>query len=441
MAGVRNKPKPNGKYQAWYTDYRGDRKYFMGTTKKIDTRKMAEDLESKNRQIKMGTALPKSSVAKNAERPFRQVADEYLAWGNSQGGLGGRSWGKTHTKERTNKLGWWEKRLKLKRLSDLYGVLPEVERALRELQAGGHSGSRDGISGKTLKNYAECLRTFCCWAKKRGYLDRNPLEDLVSFEGAPESTKRALTPGELGRVMAVAPEHRRLLYEVALVTGLRAGELRSLTPACVDLKRSVLILSADWTKNRKPGLQPIPGELALRLVEYGKSGVAAELYEKHYSRSDAKVAEIPAKPLLFISTHPSRELDKDLEAAGIPKDIPDEGKVDFHSLRMCFITNIVNAGANIKEVQTLARHSNPNLTMNTYARARTDNMAALVNQVSSTVLEQTERAQCVHIDENGGDSQPAISSSDNNIDGVLEWWRRRDSNPRPVTGTRQALHA
>lgn len=288
---------------------------------------------------------------------------------------------------------------------------------------------RDGISPKTLKNYAECLSTFCCWAKKRGYLDRNPLEDLATFEGAPESLKRALTPEEFGKVLAVAPEHRRLLYEVAMMTGLRAGELRSLSPASVDLNKSVLILSADWTKNRKPGLQPIPGDLAQRLVEYGKNGVARELYDKHYGRSDAKMADIPDNPLLFISTHPSRELDKDLKAAGIPKEIPGEGKVDFHSLRVCFVTMIINAGANAKEAQELARHSNPNLTMNTYAKARTDHMAELVNQVSSTVQEHSERALCVHIEEIEGDSQPAIPLSVNNLDGVLGWWRRRDSKP------------
>ncbi len=368
--------------------------------------------------------------------------DSSLKWqDHSQGGRGGRPWGKTHSKERTNKLSWWETRLKLKRLSDLYGILPEVEKALRDLKTGGYNGSRNGVSAKTLKNYAGCLRTFCLWSKKRGYLDRNPLEDLVTFDGAPESIKRALTPEELGMVLSVAPAHRRLLYEVALVTGLRAGELRSLTLECIDLDNLVLILDADWTKNRKPGRQPIPKDLAKRLIAYGKKGNAKDLYERHYGRSDARIADIPDNPLLFVSTHPSRELDKDLKAAGIPKSIKGEGKVDFHSLRVCFITNIANAGATVKELQTLARHSNPNITMNTYAKARTDHMAELVNQVSSTVQEHSERALCVHIDENEGDGDDAISPTVNDLGGVLGWWRRRDSNPRPVTGTRQALHA
>ena len=92
------------------------------------------------------------------------------------------------------------------------------------------------------------------------------------------------------------------------------------------------------------------------------------------------------------------------------------------------MTMIINAGANAKEAQELARHSNPDITMNTYAKTRNDQLATLVNKVS-TVLPQKKCAVCVPNEENGGDGQPAISSSDNDLDGVLKWWRRRDSKP------------
>ena len=40
--------------------------------------------------------------------------------------------------------------------------------------------------------------------------------------------------------------------------------------------------------------------------------------------------------------------------------------VDFHSLRMTFITNLTKSGVSPKTAQLLARHSDINLTMNTY---------------------------------------------------------------------------
>ncbi len=117
-----------------------------------------------------------------------------------------------------------------------------------------------------------------------------------------------------------------------------------------------------------------------------------------------------------------------------------EGKVDFHSLRNRFISWLMEAGANPKEAQVLARHSDVRLTMNTYARAQKDSLNAIVDSLLAHVP-QKKCAVCVQKAEEEGDGDDAISHSDNDLGAAEGWWRRRDSNPRPVTGTRQALHA
>ncbi len=53
---------------------------------------------------------------------------------------------------------------------------------------------------------------------------------------------------------------------------------------------------------------------------------------------------------------------------------------------MAFVTLIIEAGANPKEGQTLARHSTPQLTMNVYARARNDRLSDLVEKVGNSIL-------------------------------------------------------
>jgi len=440
VANVRNKPAENGKYQGWYKNYRGKRIFFTGTTKKVETRRIAEDHEHHHAMIRLGQVPPPSKATRAGKRQFSEVTHEYLDWGNSQGGRDGRPWGRTHAKERKNKLAWWQQRLNLDRLSDLNGILPEVEKALRDLQRHGHETTGRPVSGKTLRNYAECLRSFCRWAKKREYLDRDPLENLDQLNGAPTSVRRVLTNDEVVKLLEIAPDHRRLVYETALMTGLRAGELRSLTTDDIDLTNSKLVLHAEWTKNRKAGYQPIPGDLALRLHEYGVSGAARQLYNDRFGRVDAVKEGVPENPLLFVSTHPSRELDIDLQKAGIPKHVNGEGKVDFHSLRNRFISWLMEAGANPKEAQVLARHSDVRLTMNTYARAQKDSLNAIVDSLLAHVP-QKKCAVCVQKPEKEGDGDDAISHSDNDLGAAEGWWRRRDSNPRPVTGTRQALHA
>jgi integrase len=89
--------------------------------------------------------------------------------------------------------------------------------------------------------------------------------------------------------------------------------------------------------------------------------------------------------LLHVPSHPARDLGKDLTAAGIPKWTP-EGKTDFHAFRATYTTLVLEAGANAKEAQALARHSTPALTMDLYARARPHRLHAIVEAASSRVF-------------------------------------------------------
>jgi integrase len=52
--------------------------------------------------------------------------------------------------------------------------------------------------------------------------------------------------------------------------------------------------------------------------------------------------------------------------------------VDFHSLRCTFITNLSRSGVMPKTAQMLARHSDINLTMNTYTMIGVLDQAAAV---------------------------------------------------------------
>jgi len=70
--------------------------------------------------------------------------------------------------------------------------------------------------------------------------------------------------------------------------------------------------------------------------------------------------------------------------------------VDFHALRVAFVTLSFEAGANMKEGQTLARHSTPELTANIYARSRDDNLKDLVDKIGDVVLSDDLRAHSVH---------------------------------------------
>jgi hypothetical protein len=53
--------------------------------------------------------------------------------------------------------------------------------------------------------------------------------------------------------------------------------------------------------------------------------------------------------------------------------------VDFHGLRVHYISRVVEAGANVKEAMDLARHSDPKLTLKTYAKVSMHNLSRVLD--------------------------------------------------------------
>ncbi len=346
-------PHPRWRYQI--IDRQGRRRIKTGYPTKTETIKLAHRVQAQEDEIRNGYRPAPRSAEKHATRPFSEAVDEYMTWGESQGGRGGRGWSKVHRRMRRSYLAWWEERLGIEVLADLIGILPRIEKALRELQ-------KTGRAGKTLNNYREALSSFSRWAISRGYLSENPLQGSESFDSTPRTQRRAMTIDEIHRLLLVAPPDRELIYEVALTTGCRANELKQLKVGDLSIDLKALCLRPETTKNRKPAIQPLPQALLDRLV-------------------DSTRRKEPDEPLLKVPSHPARELNKDLKAARIPKYVVGQGKLDFHALRVTHITLVIEVGANVKEAQTLARHSDPRLTMNIYARASNKRLAEITEAV------------------------------------------------------------
>ncbi|HLX62350.1 MAG TPA: site-specific integrase [Planctomycetota bacterium] len=360
-------------YRFQYTDHKGRRRTGTGTTSKPDTEQMALIAQAKERAIKRTWAVaPKPS---DTPRDAEKVIKEYLAWGESQGGHGGRPWSAEHLKHKRCRLEFWRTRLGLVLLTDIY--LPKVEGALRELQEKGRSNKRPfgttkaaPMTGKSLQNYAEALRSFCLWAKGRGYLEEDPLEGLAAFDTTPKVTRRALTVWEIKNILDnVECSDDRLLFEVALCTGYRRGELAALKVRDFEAETQTLSLPAALTKGRKDARQPLPDTLAAKLTEYVQG-----------KESDAALLVMPKRP--------QERLYRAMKLANVQR-MAAGGKIDFHALRTAYATLAIESGANVKEAQAMLRHSSPALTMNVYAKARNTRLAEVAENIGDKVMEST----------------------------------------------------
>ncbi len=405
--------KPHLRWRFQFTDWKGRRRTASGTTSRPETERQAVRVQARHDGIRRGEIPPPKESDK--PRPFGDVIAEYMAWGRVQGGRGGRPWSPVHLRAKERHLGFWQEHLRAETIGQV--SLRRVESALRELQEKGLPDRRPPalhcskacrskasklrkrgqspkarragrcivcgqavprrkprsapLTGKSLQNYAEAIHSLCLWAARRGYLDADPLAHLSKFDITPQSHRRAPSAQEIAAILQhAASPAERLLYEVALCSGYREGELRALRVQDLDADGCTLPLAAEFTKSRKAARQPIPRALAAKLAT-GAEG----------KRRRDPLLDMPAQPL--------EQLYRTMARAGVPKWAPG-GKLDFHALRTGFVTLVLEAGANVKEAQALARHSTPGLTVNTYGRARFDRLWQLAEAVGVAVLEPAE---------------------------------------------------
>jgi hypothetical protein len=213
---------------------------------------------------------------------------------------------------------------------------------------------------------------------------------------------------------------------LAVLTGLRANELRSLTREHLDIEQQGVRRDDDWTKNRRPGFQPLPKATVNLLVENFDSGIVQRrccLYARGNTYHPRALVYVPVKT--------DRDIALDLEQAKIPKETQ-KGKIDFHALRTAFVSLTIEAGASAKEAQDLARHSAPRITMNVYARANDQKMAGGGDRVADHVGFGANGVNMVRIQSSDVTKESPKLLSNLGLMNDNGDWRRGESNLRTI---------
>lgn len=363
MPGVLKKRTKDGRYIAWFKSHRKDAsgrrvtRKIAGTHSYEETRMIAIDRQSHEDRIRLGLIpAPKDQPP---QRDFVETVERYLANGEASGGRGGGPWSEKHARTVRTRLAVWHERAGFESLRDLENGMALIGDVLAQL--GKEEKNRKIITRArgTVHGYKEALSSFCSWCVDLGFLSTNPVARLRKFRKTPEVNWRALTPAEAARILAVAPPERVLIYETALFTGFRAGELRHLTVRHLDLEGGRVRYEGAWTKNGESGFQTVPQALLEKLAAAATSDNA---------------------PLLRVPSHTARTFDRDLLAAGIEKENP-HGKLVFHSWRGTFATWLDLLGATPTELQELMRHATPQLAQERYVQARTERQNALLEEM------------------------------------------------------------
>ena len=182
------------------------------------------------------------------------------------------------------------------------------------------------------------------------------------------------------------------MYWTALTTGYRAKELASLRASDLRLQEEgeggKLTLDGKFTKNGEKAEQYIPSGLTQELYDSVSKAEARTQYELAYQQN-GKTWESPDDYLLYVPSHTARTFKAALERAGVPVET-EKGKLDFHALRTTFVTALLHSGATVKDAQALARHSDPRITMNAYARSIPEARIEAVERINSDYFDAQE---------------------------------------------------
>ncbi len=189
---------------------------------------------------------------------------------------------------------------------------------------------------------------------------------------------------------------RALIYKALLLTGLRKGELASLTVGQLDLEalQPYAVLNAADEKNRHGADIPLRADLVADLRTF-LAGRLATIQDAARLRLGEPVPMRlpPTTPVFNVPAGMVRILDRDLKAAGIAKRDERGRTVDVHAMRHTFGTHLSKGGVPLRTAQAAMRHSTPTLTANVYVDPKLLDVAGALNSLPLLPLEAEPQAE------------------------------------------------
>lgn len=334
--------------------------YFKAETLYTDKGKSRDRAEELCRAWDREEAERSVGIPQLSQRPIGEIIEEYLQVRGAKG-KDGRPWCPQHSIDSRRKLQFWVKVLGLQTLQDI--SLVGVEKALAGMP----------LSGNTRNRYFFFLAALVNWCIKVRYMPYNPLQGFQLYQKDVVYKRAAFTVAELRALLEVTPPVRRVGYQMALLTGMRLGELRSLQVCDLDVEQRIVKLSAGAAKNRREAWFYLPESYMEDLLPTLEGKAPQDLLLDLYRRGAERIRE-------------------DMARAGVAWQTP-RGILDFHSLRATFATLLNEYGEDIKVIQDLMRHSSPILTIGKYTKSNEARQRMTIDTLATIVPGQARKRQ------------------------------------------------
>ncbi|NLF50091.1 MAG: site-specific integrase [Leptolinea sp.] len=256
---------------------------------------------------------------------------------------------------------------------------------------------KDGIGDRTCQLMYALMRTALNSALKKGLIGRNPMYAVEKPRVREIRNKIVLEPEQIQQFLITSEGNRlSMLYHLAIVTGLREGEILGLRWSDIDWKKRRLCIQRQVQRIPQKGLvfsapktqsgvrRIAVGELTMDKLRKHKTNqeLEKELAGFHWVENDLVFPSVIGTPM---DPHNLlKEFKAMLKKAGLPE-------MRFHDLRHTSITLILNEiGAPVKAAQQRAGHASPSTTINIYGGEITMKLDEFVAQSLDEIVTPVE---------------------------------------------------
>jgi len=262
---------------------------------------------------------------------------------------------------------------------------------------------RRPLGARAVNARLTALKSFTRWLFRTERMRTDPMMQVAKLNANTDRRRirRALLDEEVAWLIRAAEKgpvvhdmtgaERAMLYRLAVETGLRAGELASLTPASfhmADLDAATVKVTAAYSKHRRDDVLPLRRDMAEAVAVFiaGKP-TDARLFAVPQRTAEMIQADLAAAREAWIKAAITRQEREARRATAFLADVDRSGRVvDFHALRHTFITRLARSGVVPAVAKSLARHSTIVLTMDHYTHVLIEDERAALDRLPEICL-------------------------------------------------------
>lgn len=231
------------------------------------------------------------------------------------------------------------------------------------------------VSRKTLLNVLGTLSSMLRTAQNWGYLTEGiKFSKLVLPERSVKEEARRFTLDQARSIIAMAKGLYRVMFAIAAMTGLRAGEILGLQARDFDFEGRLLHIRRSVWRGKPQTPKSVNSEAVLPIPDS-----LVEIVKPHIESLENSMGWlfVNSRGHLFIAENVVRQaLVPILDALKIPR-------CGFHAFRHTHTSLLLQSGAPVPVTQAQLRHSDPRVTIGIYGHVIGDDHREAVERVAS----------------------------------------------------------